>query len=127
MQPLSCTDAAKCDRRSDQEIRNELASLGAKRMILGKGASQLAEKAAGIHWNPASLLGLTTLASVFQPASSLRHDGMHIYFSNGLVQNELWLLLLALIAVCGIRFGMVAAWLLSGISTPRCFGGRATF
>ena len=71
-------------------------ALGEKKRRLGKGAFGLEEKACGVHLNPCSMLALTSLVDVFGPITSLRYDPMHAYFSNGLVQQELWHFMCAL-------------------------------
>ena len=63
---------------------------------ISKANLQNFEKACGINYNPSGVLADGDLRKIFKPCSAATRDSMHVLYSNGVVNVEVFLLRRAL-------------------------------
>ena len=127
---LACPTPSRFDPRTDDDVWTMCDQLAAKAASGTKKALADEEKVCGINYNVRSVL--FSDRHLLRPVSTLTYDCMHVYFSNGVAGEELYLLMELLESV-KVTWPAVAAWLKSGFAYPflhkdkmlalhRCFG-----
>ena len=107
--PLSCCIARRFDPRTDDDVfeaADKLKDLSARGT---QTELHEEEKCLGINHNPNGLL-LHPMRMHFKPISTLTFDSMHVYFSNGIVGDELFRIMDKLSEI-KVSWGTVKAWL----------------
>ena len=88
---LSCPNPAEFGLKTNEQIWHEVDELlgmqaaGRNKKAIGEG-----EKEVGLNLNPQGILADVALRPYVRPASVTRYDGMHIWFSNGTFEHEVW-------------------------------------
>lgn len=114
----TCADASKFDARSDADVWRACDDLEAKkRRLRGKELADN-EIAHGIKYNPHGVLFDKQLRQHFGPTSTWYDDAMHTYWSNGIVNKELWLVL-GRLKQQKVSMDLVRDWMDSGFRFPK--------
>ena len=127
---LACPTPSRFDPRTDDDVWTLCDELAAKAASGTKKALADEEKICGINYNARSVL--FSGRHLLRPVSTLTYDTMHVYFSNGVAGEELYLLMELLESV-KVTWDAVASWVRSGFVFPshhkdkmlalhRCFG-----
>ena len=94
---ITCADAARLDAMGDAEVWAAFDSMQTqKERGLAKSRLQDLEKACGINCNAHGVLADLELRGHLKPCSSSTRDPMHVLYSSGVVNVEVYLLLKAL-------------------------------
>ena len=91
--PISCADEARFIKRSDQDIFDTVDFLREQEGHLTKTKFQKLTTLVGVGLPKDGILQRPSLRGAFKPMTALRFDPFHIWWSNGIVQQEVWLLL----------------------------------
>ena len=115
---LACTDPSKFDARADEEVWAAADDLDARFHRETKKDFAESEKVVGINRNLASPLFRAACREIFRPISSLTFDSMHVWFSNGCANEELYMYMEQLGSI-GVTWKVVADWFRSDFCYPK--------
>lgn len=112
---LACPDPGRFDPRSDQDIWDAADHLATTARESTKKLLAEEEKVAGLNHNTRSIVH--TGRGLLRPIHSLTFDSMHIWFSNGCANEELYLMMEQL-GTIKVTWDSVRSWLESAFSFP---------
>lgn len=115
---LANADPSKLDARTDEDVWAAADDLAACFGHETKKVFAEKEKVLGINHNIASVLFRTTCREYVGPISSLTFDSMHIWFSNGCANDELYRYMEHLDSI-GVTWKIVADWFQSDFRYPK--------
>ena len=121
---IAHADAASFDAASNEDHWEKHDMLARSLPVMTKKAFGDREKAVGIAFNPHGVLADVSLRSFVKPADVHTYDVMHVLFSNGTCQLEIYLLLehakqQLKITYQHVRVFMQAAWEWPGVHKKR--------
>jgi hypothetical protein len=114
----SCSDIKQFVRRTDEELWMASDALVEKRGVLSKTAFEKEQTLYGLNDSANGVLQDKALRQHFLPVSRSNYESMHVFFSNGVCNVELRLMLKTLEGH-GIDWADVAAFAKSGLKWPR--------
>ena len=133
---LACSDGSKFDLATSEDYSERCDALAGAKPLESKADFEDLEKRLGCKYNPSGLIASIGLRLFFKPGKMICQDPMHLCCSNGIVGQEIFLVL-EVVRKYGQRKGAVAdasssVWTLVGKYVGRwvgCFlviAGRAS-
>jgi len=114
---LWCPSPSKFEPSRDEDIWALADRLVGDKARVSKEAFAREEKVAGINYNPHSVLFVGLRRARFRPIGTLTFDSMHIWFSNGCANEELFLMMEKLCSI-GLSWPLVGQWIDSKFDFP---------
>ena len=124
MVDIRCGNAAEFQLIDDHSRYVQANVLARSRATLSITRFKQLEQAYGLTYNPHALLWDDRLHNIVLPQSGSRYDAAHCFFCNGMVNEELDLLLERLEEQCRIGFKELQAYFGATWRAASCFNGR---
>ena len=114
---IACGSPTRFDLQRDEDVWSLADRLARQAGRVTKRVLAEEEQVAGINYNPRSVLFDGLCRERLRPIGTLTYDSMHIWFSGGIANEEL-LLLMGKLNSIGVSWEMVGRWFRSSFQYP---------